>query len=487
MKQITSWTLPIMQAFFLCEFFSRFRGRKTSIRPSAEFDSLYKRVGPRLSLSSYDPFGVSGYLPSSFSSNISSSCCSSVSWPPQQFQQQEPSCFFYSPSTYVPLSPPQSVVGQPTCSDMNSQVLEHVLEHAAIAPSILAGDHTSPETRWREWVDLESRRRLLAACFVVDVHTGVYQEQPCVQSMGLLETETLASGLPIPLSDPTAALWEMQDAEAWVRSFGTSESPFGRLLSNLSPGELTKENVDCFSPFDRAVVLAAEALQLPRRPDPEIMDRASMAHPTADPAVERILALFPDSPLANAYVALHYTPLHDLLAVSGDTWVFGLKVKYQSSFKEQQERLRRWANSPAAAAATVHASRALTAFLEGGDRMTDGSGKERTWRDDISDYWGMYVCALICWAYGHPVGRRSGLAASENNEEDAMAWLRAMATGAAAGSDAEARERRRGAGRVVVLVRARLEEDCIGSKNRLYVDAITILKKLIEGANWPWF
>jgi hypothetical protein len=364
---------------------------------------------------------------------------------------------------------------------MNSQVLEH----AAIAPSILAGNDASPPTRWRQWIDMESRRRLLAACFVVDVHTGVYQEQPCVQSMGLLEAETQSnSGLHIPLADSTAPLWELEDAKAWAKSFDTSDYPFGRFLSNLDPSEFTREKMDSRSPFDRAVVLAAEALRLPRRQDPGMIDWMSMSDMTTDPVVERILDLFPDSPLANTYVALHSTPLHVLLAVSGDTWVFGHKVRHQASFKEQQERLRRWANSPAAATAAIHASRALTAFLEGGDRMTDGNGKERVWTDDISDYWGMYVCALICWAYGHPVGRRSGLVV-ENNEEAAMAWLRVMATGM--GNDAEMRERRRGAGRVVALVKARLEEDCIGTKNRLYVDAIMVLRKLIEGVNWPWF
>jgi len=46
---------------------------------------------------------------------------------------------------------------------------------------------------------------------------------------------------------------------------------------------------------------------------------------------------------------------------------------------------------------------------------------------------------------------------------------------------------RREGGAVVGLVLRRLESDCIGGRSRLYVDAVGVLRKLDEGANWKWF
>jgi hypothetical protein len=46
---------------------------------------------------------------------------------------------------------------------------------------------------------------------------------------------------------------------------------------------------------------------------------------------------------------------------------------------------------------------------------------------------------------------------------------------------------RREAGGVVGLVRRRLENDCIGGRSRLYVDAVGVLRKLEEGVGWKWF
>lgn len=48
------------------------------------------------------------------------------------------------------------------------------------------------------------------------------------------------------------------------------------------------------------------------------------------------------------------------------------------------------------------------------------------------------------------------------------------------------RGKREAAG-VVGLVRRKLEDDCVGSRSRLYVDAVAVLKKLEERANSKWF
>jgi hypothetical protein len=131
---------------------------------------------------------------------------------------------------------------------------------------------------------------------------------------------------------------------------------------------------------------------------------------------------------------------------------------------------------------------------------------------DLSDYWALYVCALICWAFGHRA--RNGLESSQRNRErsktdsgsgsergdarqanagggkvssdrEAVAWLRMVSS---MGPEQVVRVRgRREAGGVVGLVRRMLEWDCVGGRSRLYVDAVGVLKKLEEGVNWKWF
>ncbi|RBQ71422.1 hypothetical protein FVER14953_20697 [Fusarium verticillioides] len=111
--------------------------------------------------------------------------------------------------------------------------------------------------------------------------------------------------------------------------------------------------------------------------------------------------------LASTYLALHYTPLYYLLSVSGQSWVFNKKVTDFNVFVEHQKLLGEWCKSSTAAIATVFAARALNMFLKlkaSSDREEDRKGKfsqqQAVHWTDISDYWGAYVCSLICWAFG---------------------------------------------------------------------------------------
>jgi hypothetical protein len=205
------------------------------------------------------------------------------------------------------------------------------------------------------------------------------------------------------------------------------------------------------------------------------------------------------------YLALHHTPLHDLLAVSGDTWIFSQKVLPATSFLEHQRRLKLWAEAPSrkgpgamsAAQATIYAARAILAFLAAEEQ--EDKKAFSAWMTDLSDYWALYVCALICWAFGHRV--RGGVEQRERGgseeddsvgaggkmggDEEVFAWLRMVSE---MGAEQVVRVRgRREAGGVVGLVRRRLEWDCVGGRSRLYVDAVGVLKKLEEGVNWKWF
>ena len=395
----------------------------------------------------------------------------------------------------------------------------------------------------------------------------------------------------------------------------------------LDEATLTPETVASAPPMDRVVFLALEALRLPRRSDVHSVDLSAdinLSPSSPSPAIGRIRNLFSASPIANTYLALHFTPLHDLLAVSGDSWLFSQKLLGAESFQQRQKRLRRWSGSRHAGAAAGFAAEALLYFLDhdkhddnddddyhdfpatssavttvtqqtttiamtttstcttttknaDGDSLDraadskgeieeeddddhhndtygeDGRQRERRTRqhnkqqrrkrqkplDDISDYWSMYVCALICWALSHHAARqtaataacggsdslqvppssppasdgttvngaddggaptvtaggargnprrRQGRRREEEEDRGALEWLRAVAARAGEPGDVlDIRGRAEAIGVVGLVGRSLEDEAAGGGRSRLLVDARGVLKKLDEGVNWRWF
>lgn len=359
-------------------------------------------------------------------------------------------------------------------------------------------------------MEYESQRRLLAACFVLDVHTSVYYQQPLLHQFPI-------STHPIPLIRPTEDLWAAQSPELW-------ETLLGSRPTNTGPADLfgespTAEQVANAPYLDHAVFLASEALRLPRRSSPSILD---LSVEVSEISTEPISRLFPGSAVGNTYLALYHTPLHDLLAVSGDTWLFSKKVASPQIFEQHKRRLQRWLGSPQATTAARFATKALVAFLDYSNRNTlnstvsrseleeeeeEDQDRGRNWNmSDISDYWAIYVCALICWALGHRAmvrgGAGSGLGtdfasssshnphhpnanAGEKGEREALKWLK-TAAGLSADKALNVRGRKEIMG-VVGMVKRRLEDEALGSRSRLLVDAIRTLKNLEERVNHKWF
>jgi hypothetical protein len=199
-------------------------------------------------------------------------------------------------------------------------------------------------------------------------------------------------------------------------------------------------------------------------------------------------------------LALHYTPLYDLLAIAGDTWVFAQKITPPSKFHSAQSRLKTWSSSLAAAAATQHACRILSSTLSQPANGTAG----------ISDYWSLYVAALICWAFGNRYQTSGGGSGtlSRNNSSTAIndsmecddppihsiddASLRAVTyanrmleLGVEDLLTSKPSMRGDTSG-VIDAVRTRLEIDGTGSKSSLLVDAIIVLGRIREGKG-KWF
>ncbi|KAH9900237.1 hypothetical protein F4778DRAFT_782345 [Xylariomycetidae sp. FL2044] len=504
-RRYTQWNVQVMQTILLCEYYARFRGKKLSIRASQPFQSIYSRV-------------ANSRTPDDHMSAFASSAITTT-------------------ATTAPTSTSSS-------SD------------AAMARN----------QRWDAWVEAESRRRLLAACFVLDVHSSVYHEQQLIQPFN---TPTP----PIPLTQPTEGIWTARSAEEWeARCISRSTSATKNMEPVLSEDIiLTPERIAAAPPLDRAIFLASEYLRLPKRENPAVLNLSAEANLTeanlSSAAANRMDSLFRESTVANAYLALHHTPLQDLLAVSGDTWLFTRKVLEAHDYGQHQRNLKLWSGSLRAAAATRFAARALLGFLvdhdindnttiltatttstsitmlrrrsyvskhhhhdqadddtntnenddiaigeEEADITTPRGARDRgsaaaaaateltrEWNMlDISDYWAMYVCALICWALGHRVTRSSAVTtatpasssttkiAVARSERDVKAWLKMVA--ALTPDDVRNVRGRREIAGVVSMVRRRLEHELQDSRaNLLLIDAVGVLRKLEEGSGHKLF
>lgn len=386
----------------------------------------------------------------------------------------------------------------------------------------VGGTSMAKEEQWRTWIGSEGRRRLLTACFIVDNHASMMHQQPCARD-GVDSSN-------IPLTGPSDALWSANSADEFFSMLHSNRAAaHGQFLPRLY--SLCPEELAQYSVFDRSAILNAATLSMPRRnsqrggkreehesvfaDDLRTPTNASYsAQTTRTKPEDRLLHLFSlsNAPTSHVYVALHHTPLHDLLAVSGESWVFTQKVLPAPTFHEHQKRLKAWVEgrsttsptsptSPTTAGleamscaqATIHSAHALLEYF---GRNVEATNDVTPYVTCVSDYWAMYVCALIVWAFGHKAGKPVSAGSSGSpptsrgrlmNEDEAVAWLHMVADSGVPEHIGRVKGRREASAAVVSMVKRRLEVDCVGGRSRLFVDAVGVLQKLEEGVNWRWF
>lgn len=531
-------------------------------RPSKQFESLFSRVSSPQFLASTDNGpslrGPSFWSPDSspifdFSSTTTTTTTTAPLYtqglPCHDFLSVHPTVvspdFLEVPSgpCWSPVSSPSSrqspllpaVRRQPYSQLVaDAQVLYHnpTMFDPAVTPT---EQHLPRGSRWHQWLEAEARRRLVTVCFIVDVHTSIYQQQRRAQ-----DYSGSGANPTIPLTWRSAALWEASSAVEWVGLLAADPEAGNPTFIPPPSAALTPEDISGRPAFDRAAILAHELLRLPRRPSdaahlytflgdgtpdfdmdldpsgsgltllsPRFPLTTTPAHPS--PAEEQFCRLFAGAGTgagagwdtrANVYLALHHTPLHDLLAVSGDTWIFSQKVLTSALFAGHQQRTKAWAGQQHAVSATVYAARAILGFLGGPENGSNnagndgGRGEAATCLPDITDYWGLYVCALVCWAFGHAARRCTGprgrngsrdMRTDVDGDAEALAWLQLVARARWPGEAGPVIDQREESPGVIRLVRRKLERDCVGGRNRLYVDAVGVLKKLEEEDNRKWF
>ncbi|KAL8763078.1 MAG: hypothetical protein Q9184_001038 [Pyrenodesmia sp. 2 TL-2023] len=355
-------------------------------------------------------------------------------WLPLRSQSTSPAGMVLGPSTLLKSAP---VTGQSSVSDM--QAIIHMelfaryrarsakIEYLQGSPQFqslyesLMTDHKSLHTRaaslqqtlgamsaltqlraaCTRWIDLEARRRVLAAAFVLDTqYCHLFQQQPFYS--GKLGEDGLE--LPFPYS---AEAWDCPNLLTW-RDLVISQQHL--LTSSLD------FNLPPLDPFQSSVLTCHQIHSL--RSSDDLIQRDIVIHPTK--------AHFTATTLNHHTFSLsNYTPLHALIITASDSWLFGTKITEETAWQQAKTRLRDWVAGDAAKKAVWHATRLLRlAFQDQSQQQQQLDGN-----DYLHNLWCLYTAALVCWAFGYGTGmdvETRDEYRPENAQMLAVAYLRAM-------------------------------------------------------------
>jgi len=335
---------------------------------------------------------------------------------------------------------------------------------------------------WREWIEWEVRQRLRAACFMFDTHQKFCYEQQRCQAGATAENTFIKVPCPKPL-------WNAPTSQHWFEAMQTQDCTAVRLVhpESMSAAEVSRLPLSAQA---NAGGIVFELL--PSRNQVKLSD---LGHATNARLIKTLTTLFPHFIHTHSYLALYHTPLHQLLSLTGNTWLFGQKLTSHSDIDALFPAVRAWASSPAAAQATWHACHLLRHAFK---LVSDA---EKPFRG-VSEYWFLYTSTLIVWAFGyrpstHPtsvsssasISRRASsvtLAAEDLAEVKiaALAWTEAMID--LRPEQLMNSQLRTETGPVIDAARLRLQEEAVMSNGRsaMLLDACGVLDRIREGRKW---
>ncbi|KAK4967519.1 hypothetical protein LTR66_011952 [Elasticomyces elasticus] len=240
------------------------------------------------------------------------------------------------------------------------------------------------------------KQRLLLACYLLDYqHSSLFGRAPLEQSSELSRTE-----LPFPQTTPIWDATPGDDNRCIIDAWGVqhaivyetiSEAIDGATMMQVPPSHL-------HDAFQSLIMMAwsckddVPAIDVVGYPDPD-----------------HLLQTVQDSP--SIKVAYHVsmltrnTPVRDLLAVSGESWVMAEKLTSSDLYIQSQIAVRSWAgqttgtaysayprmsssNEVAVNRAVYHALELLRLFSDSNDAMTGL----------LFDEWSIYLASLVLWA-----------------------------------------------------------------------------------------
>lgn len=268
-----------------------------------------------------------------------------------------------------------SVSGDPnTCSESPTNGLKLLDEEFLhLDTALLRSIHPTATadtlySNHRLWIDLEGRRRVLLASFVLDIqYNTLFQQSPC----GPLNLNQIY--LAYPYSTET---WDCSDIFMWRNLVSRHVQLDLRLLAN---SDLVPAPVDA---FQSSILSCYQVYRGLGSSDLAI-------HGCHSPWYQSQLTHVSQTGLIHhALLLCASTPIKTLLIVSSGSWLFNTKVTEISVWQAAKIDLRAWVATDKAARSVWHATQLLRLALNEGSLYL------------LQEQWCMYLAALVCWAYG---------------------------------------------------------------------------------------
>ncbi|KAH8701887.1 putative C2H2 finger domain protein [Talaromyces proteolyticus] len=269
------------------------------------------------------------------------------------------------------------------------------------------------------WIEHETRRRVLQAAFILDIQQSALFGQPPV----LLQPSPASSyawqqgsrmiDIPFPCG---SELWESSHPSEWL---ALAQTYIPASLASVAASfdqhaGLQADQVDFFQ-SSLLVAYGLSGRAQVRNPGGSLdgfvseLEQAAGNNPLMSPYARTLF-------IAHTMLATRFTPVHTLLTVSGESWLFNQKLAQEGDFRNAKITLRKWvSNSDNVKKAVWHAVRALRYIVDDPDVFLSTSGTPAHWNNNpnllpaaprtspsnmLQTNWSVYMCALICWAYG---------------------------------------------------------------------------------------
>ena len=270
---------------------------------------------------------------------------------------------------------------------------------------------SSDATRaYQFWIDHETRRRVLQACFILDTfQTVLFGQQPVLMQHGPANSLSLHLGrdMPFPCS---SSLWESTSISEWSANAYSSSSDTTSLCQATSIAISSDPNpLDTF----QSVLVFSQILMHHRQTPSFLQDHqqfysnlSTFNHPITSPNICMEFTY-------HALLAAFHTPIHSLLIVSGESWLHGKKVENKADFQAAKSALRQWVDAGVLGVANIgnadsltalwHAARLLQLTLRPRTPLPTSSEMSPNLQPSLHlphESWSIYICTLICWACG---------------------------------------------------------------------------------------
>lgn len=309
--------------------------------------------------------------------------------------------------------------------------------------------HDEIKNAHKFWVEHEARRRVLQAALILDVQQSTLFGQPSVLlqrtsgSSHVRKPSVEIVDLPFPCD---SNLWETWHLEDWLK-IARSHSLLPLTSAAATAAEHGHLNSRHLDPFQSTLLLAhnlTKGVAWNCEAWLTSSEGCGQYPPLSRTPLSQSCTLF----TYHALMAARHTPLHALLTVSGESWLFNRKIPNEEDFRKAKDTLKTWASDTEDIRKAVwHAVRVLDHAIhdarlnalfrdtvQSNIRMDNainttgtgygpmGSGIPRSTPASrvpsgsfpagpgtatqpgplamLHANWALYISALICWAYG---------------------------------------------------------------------------------------